>query len=110
LDASPDGKWVVTRGQRLITDAEGKFRSIESEEFLVVRDPVANKTLGKLELGGRAEHFAFAGSGAVVAIAARYRLPGPPAFTMSRWNVETRRREWEVPVPQSIQRIATSPD
>jgi WD40 repeat protein len=110
LDASPDGKLVVTRGSRLVKDAVGNPQSVVSEDFLMVRDAVGNETLGRLELGARAQLFAFSGNEAVIVVTGAYRPPGPPIMLMSRWNVTTRKRQWEVPVAQSIHSLAVSPD
>ena len=68
------------------------------EESLLIHDPVANKTIGKLPIGAYPV-FDFAGPNALIVLGAKYRSPLTPVFTLSRWNLDTLRREWEVKLP-----------
>jgi WD40 repeat protein len=96
IAASPDGKWLLTRGVN--TRREEKGQEV-NDDFLVARDTIANKTVGKLELGGSPLDFGFAGSESVIVLAAKFRPPLPPLYTLSRWNATTLKREWEVSGP-----------
>lgn len=111
--ASPDGKRLITRGTRPVKDAAGRVRGGVDEEFLVVRDTLANRVLGRLELGAQPLGFGFAGPDAVIVLAAKYRSPVPALHTISRWNLSTLKREWEAPAPPLsylYHWLAVSPD
>jgi WD40 repeat protein len=113
LGVSPDGKLVVTRGSVLQKGADGRVVSVVREDFLTVRDAVANKTVGKLAVGCIPEQFAFAGPDTLIVLGLKYRSPMPPAVTLSRWNLGTLRREWEVSGPSlsyTYQDLTVSPD
>ncbi len=108
--ASPDGKQLVTRGTVLLKDEKGNVRAVGSAKQLVVRDVTANKTLGTLDVGGHPADFRFAGPGVLVVLTYR---PGPaqaPVYAFSRWDLATRKREWEVPAPDGSAYLAASDD
>jgi WD40 repeat protein len=109
--ASPDGKRLGTLVHLEWKDEKGKTNS---ESVLTMHDTVANKTLGKLEIGADAVDFGFAGSDAVIVLASKYRQSFPATYTLSRWNTTTLKREWEVPGPYLPQRfllrLIVSPD
>ncbi|MBA4065245.1 MAG: hypothetical protein C0501_16340 [Isosphaera sp.] len=109
LDASPDGKWVLTRGAGVAKDGPGAGRELEYHTHLTVHDAAANRVVGKLDVGGRPTYFRFVGQDAVVVAALAVRPPGPFVFTLSRWDVAARKRDWVAPIPADGQ-IVVSPD
>ena len=112
LTISPDGKRVVTCTSTTVKDANGQDVGVTREESLLVHDPNANKVIGKLPIGADPV-FDFAGPDALIVLGAKYRPPLTPVFTLSRWNLQTLRREWEVKLPympEACQFLAISPD
>ena len=96
---SPDGKRVLTRGTFFAKDEARAVQSVERESFLVLRDTVANKTIRKIELGAIPIEFAFAGPGAALVVSLKQWSPTSTVYVLSRWNVETAKKEWEVVAP-----------
>jgi WD40 repeat protein len=92
IAVSPDGKRLLTRG---VSNRRNEKGQEVNDDFLVVRDAVANKTLGKLELGGSPLDFGFAGPEAFIVLAAKFNPPLPPLYTISRWDATTLKRVWE---------------
>jgi WD40 repeat protein len=112
LVASPDGKRVVTCAATTFKDARGEDVGVTLEETLLIHDPIANKLIGKLAIGAD-PLFDFAGPNALIVLGAKYRPPVTPVFTLSRWNLDTHRREWQVKlpfIPEACQCLAISPD
>lgn len=112
LAASADGKRVVTCAATTVKDASGEDVGVTLEETLCIHDPIANKVLGKLPIGADPV-FGFAGTNALIVLGAKYRHPLPASFTLSRWNLDTLRREWEVKLPhfpEACQWLAISAD
>jgi WD40 repeat protein len=112
LSASPDGKRVVTCAAAAVKDASGQDVGVTLEESLVIHDLVANKPIGKLQIGAYPV-YDFAGPDALIVLGAKYRAPLTPVFTLSRWNLNTLGREWEVKLPympEACQVLALSPD
>lgn len=107
LDASPDGKWVLSRGRRTVQTPDGK-QQITVDDFVTVHDANANKIVGRLETGLGA-WAVFAGTGAVIATTVDASLPGRQNMRLSRWDVETQKRVWDVAAPSAYQ-MAVSPD
>jgi WD40 repeat protein len=105
---SPDGKWVVT-GKLFRTNKTvgGKVQQ-EVVEYLEVRDGPTGKLVGRLDVGGIVQHFAFVGNDSLITSAQKSRPPAYPVATLSRWNMTTLKREWAVPGFGT--RIAVSPD
>lgn len=101
-EASPDGKWVVTGKYRTSKTVNGK-RVEEDVTHLEVWDGQTGKRVGRLEVGGINNRFAFVGPGAVVVQSDK---PRPLGATLSRWNLATLRREWDTPYSGSHFTIA----
>jgi WD40 repeat protein len=96
--ASPDGKRLLTREIVERRNTKGDVVEREHGKFLVIHDAVANKTVGKLEVDGTPFDFGFAGPEAVIILAANTHLSKFAwVYTISRWNMDTVKREWEVP-------------
>jgi WD40 repeat protein len=104
---SPDGKWVVTRKLSAYKTINGRVQ-IEELHDLDVRNGETGKLVGQLEVGGIAQHFAFAGPESVIVSVQKARVSAPPLGTYSRWNLSTLKREWEVTGVGS--QVAVSPD
>ncbi len=83
IDASPDGKWAVTRESFVQKDADGNVVSIEDHPYLMVCDAFANKTIGKLNIGSTPTAYKFVGSDAVIVLTRKVRPPGPRSSTRS---------------------------
>jgi WD40 repeat protein len=105
--ASPGGKWVVTGKFRTRTEVGGKVED-KDVTHLEVRAGDTGRLVGKLEVGGRAQHVAFVGPDALVVSAERPRPPGMPLTALSRWNLSDLKREWEA--PGTGLRVAAAPD
>jgi WD40 repeat protein len=113
MEASPDGKWLVSRSEVEQKDEQGRVDAIVDNDYLVVRDTVADKGARRLEPGGRPLHFRFVGPDALVVLALKDRSPFPQAYVLSRWKLTTLAREWEVPgplLPRAYHWLAASPD
>jgi WD40 repeat protein len=103
---SSDGKWVVSGRAYAERPSDGKSRP-DLVKVLEVRDGATGKLAGKLEVAGAALYLAFAGGESLLVQTAQPRgVFGTE--TLSRWNVATLKREWEV--PGAGYGIALSPD
>ncbi len=104
---SPDRKWIVTGKFRTRKVVDGKPRDVDVKE-LEVRDGRTGKLVGRLEIGGTAQYFAFVATDALLVSTQKVRPPAVPITSFVRWNVATLKREWEVPARDL--RFTLSPD
>jgi len=93
---SPDGKRIASRALVPRTFVDGEWHPEDCK--VDVRDGATGKRLGRFDVPQRVEALAFAGPETLIV----------HAGTFSRWNVVTRKREWEVPAGGSG--IVVSPD
>lgn len=111
LAVSPDGKLAATwtRGEAAAKDAGGAPRA-PAAPGLTILDAAANRVLRTLELDVAPGEFAFAGPAAVVIVGLRSKPPAAPVPTLSRWDVTTGKKEWEVVDPPGTAQLNISPD
>ncbi len=96
LAASTDGKWLVTHRMAMRPSQDGHKRLTALNE-LDVRDGTTGKVLGRLDLDAPPHELAFVSKDSILVGTAR-SLAGPAVGLetgVSRWNVATRKREWQ---------------
>jgi WD40 repeat protein len=108
VDASTDGKWAVTRDSAPIKDEAGRVTGVGDQPYLTVHDLSANKVVGRLEIGARPAYYRFAGPDSVIVGAMKTRTPGPWIQTVSRWNVVSKKTEWEIPVTNGARFVVST--
>lgn len=108
IETTADGKVAVIRDRYITHDNPERKPDLKKRQ-LTVWDLPGNKEAGVLELSGTPLHYKCVGADALLAVAGDYRTDGLPRYTVSRWNLATRKKDWEVPCPFADW-LAVSPD
>jgi WD40 repeat protein len=110
LRVSPGGKLAVTSGF-IYEHSTAKSTSILTwpDKSLTVRSADTGKALGRLELGRQYSEMLFVGSDAILVLSFEYVRGPRPQYFLTRWNLATLKREWEMPCPKQDY-LMVSPD